>query len=231
MSLAIDEPSHDVKIIRSDNEKFRITYYESEKSTCRFDQSADGRLRISRHNERRWHFFFWGFNLKDHSTTIEIPASFIGDISIKQTSGDLRISGTKLKGDITATLTSGDVILSDMTAGRLDLVQTSGDLKLSDSTFADLSVQHTSGSIDVSRTQAESLRLSSVSGDIGGEEIRVTADVYVKTTSGDIEFSELTTAGTLSCHSTSGDIRLRSTACGDAEFSAVSGGIHAHIIG
>ena len=230
-SLAIDEPWQDVKIIRSDDDKFHITYYENEKSTCRFDRSDDGRLRISRHDEKRWHFFFWGFNLKDHSTTIEIPASFIGDISIKQTSGDLRISDIAINGDINATLTSGDAILSDVTAGRLDLVQTSGDLKLDTSTFTALSVQHTSGDIDITRTEAESLRLSAVSGDIGGEEIRAASDIYVKTTSGRIELSEIITQGTLSCHSTSGDTILKQTSCGDAEFSAVSGDIHAQIIG
>ena len=230
-SLAIDEPSHDVKIIRSDNEKFRITYYESEKSTCRFDQSADGRLRISRHNERRWHFFFWGFNMKDHSTIIEIPASFVGDINIKLTSGDLRISDIVLKSSVTATLTSGNAMLNHISADRLDITQTSGDLTLSDSNFAKISVQHTSGDIDITRTETESLRLSSVSGDIEGEELRATDDIYVKTTSGKIELSDITTAGTLSCHSTSGDILLKQTACGDAEFSAVSGDIHAQIIG
>jgi len=230
-SLVIDEPSHDVRILRSDDETFRITYYESEKSTCRFDQSADGRLRISRHNERRWHFFFWGFNLNDHSTVIELPASFTGNISIKQTSGDLRISGITLSGDITATLTSGNAILSDVTAARLDLTQTSGDLKLGGGSFESVSIQHTSGDIEITGMEANTLRLSSVSGDIDAESIRAAADIYVKTTSGKIMLSDVTTDGTLSCHSTSGNTILKQTACGDAEFSAVSGDIRAEIIG
>ena len=126
-AIRLSELSADVRFEKSFDDNLHITYYESEKVFYDIETASDGTLSILHHSNRKWYDFI-GFDFRDYTTVICVPDGFSGDISVKLSSGDLRITGFTLDGSLTAESTSGDVQMSDFTCtGDMKIQQTSGD--------------------------------------------------------------------------------------------------------
>lgn len=120
-AIRLSELSADVRFEKSFDDNLHITYYESEKVFYDIETASDGTLSILHHSNRKWYDFI-GFDFRDYTTVICVPDGFSGDISVKLSSGDLRITGFTLDGSLTAESTSGDVQMSDFTC--------TGDMKI-----------------------------------------------------------------------------------------------------
>ena len=230
-AIRLSELSADVRFEKSFDDNLHITYYESEKVFYDIETASDGTLSILHHSNRKWYDFI-GFDFRDYTTVICVPDGFSGDISVKLSSGDLRITGFTLDGSLTAESTSGDVQMSDFTCtGDMKIQQTSGDFEGQALSAASLSIKHTSGDIELDRLETEALSLTSVSGDIEVEAGRILSDCILHSTSGELSLSDTQIGGRLTCESTSGDIAAERISTEEAFLSSTSGDIHATLLG
>lgn len=232
-SIFLSDLSADVRFEKSVDSNLHITYYESEKTFYDIGTSSDGTLSVIYHSNRNWYDYI-GFHIdfRDYTTVISVPDGFSGDISVKLSSGDIRITGFTLDGSLTAESTSGDVQMSDfICTGNLKIQQTSGDFEGRKLSAASLSIKHTSGDIEIDRLVTGGLSLTSVSGDIEVENSEILADCTLHSTSGELSLSDTQIGGRLTCESTSGDIVAERISLEEAFFSSTSGDIHATVLG
>lgn len=232
-SLVFTDISRDIEITRSNDDKIHITYYESQKVSYSFEHTEDGTLTVTYYSSRKWYDYIGiSFRFSDIKTVIAVPDGFSGNISVKLSSGDLRITGFTLDGSLTAESTSGDVQMSDFTCtGDIKIRQTSGDFEGQALSAASLSIKHTSGDIELGRLETEALSLTSVSGDIEVEAGRILSDCILHSTSGELSLSDTQIGGRLTCESTSGDIAAERISTEEAFLSSTSGDIHATLLG
>lgn len=232
-TFVFQDSSHDVELIRSDDDKIHITYYESQKTGYTFELGDDGTLMVFYHSDKKWYDAIGiSFRYEERKTVVAVPDGFTGDISVKLGSADLEISGFKVCGSLTAESTSGEVQISDfICTGNIKIEQTSGDFEGKSLSASSVFIKHTSGDIEMERLDLGELSLVSVSGDIEVENIKVETDCTLHSTSGDISLSDAEITGLLTCESTSGDITAESVSLGEAIFSSTSGNIRAEIIG
>ena len=179
--IYLREGDADVLTIREYNE---LELKEDEISTVTV---TDGRIEVR--GKRRNGIEFQirlgrsGFRSVIGYTEIILPASYKGQLSLMTASGDIkREAALVLEKDFEASTSSGDIMLTDVTAENISLKCSSGDID-ADQLTGVTDIESTSGEITV-RNFVGGTKLKSSSGDIESESI--TGNARLVTTSGEI---------------------------------------------
>ncbi|MDR1735478.1 MAG: DUF4097 domain-containing protein [Oscillospiraceae bacterium] len=230
--LNISTSSQDIRIVATDASEFGIRHYGPS------DIKEDGLVRVSRDGDtlrvdlpdiRRVRLF--GIFIGSERIEVEVPRSWTegrvtarassGDIKVESefrwggaefgtSSGNLGISGSlTLREGISASASSGNVRVSDITAASADLKANSGDITAA-------------GTVEVSG----SFTAHTSSGDIELQGRISARDVIVETSSGDIDAQEVTAAG-FDMKTSSGSLSC-DTLTGGGQLKTTSGGIRVH---
>lgn len=222
--IYLREGDADVLTIREYNE---LELKEDEISTVTV---TDGRIEVR--GKRRNGIEFQirlgrsGFRSVIGYTEIILPASYKGQLSLMTASGDIkREAALVLEKDFEASTSSGDIMLTDVTAENISLKCSSGDID-ADQLIGVTDIESTSGEITV-RNFVGGTKLKSSSGDIESESI--TGNARLVTTSGEITVQHVD--GDVSAESSSGDIGIHKgsgartvmTTSGDIRLDGVDG--------
>lgn len=144
-----------------------------------------------------------GFRSVIGYTEIILPASYKGQLSLMTASGDIkREAALVLEKDFEASTSSGDIMLTDVTAENILLKSSSGDID-ADQLTGVTDIGSTSGEIAV-RNLVGGTKLKSSSGDI--ESGSITGNAKLVTTSGEITVQHVD--GDVSAESSSGAIGI-----------------------
>lgn len=227
--------------------------YEPEQSQLSAVEQSDGELTI-RGRGRSW-FSFFSVGFRGAYTEVYLPAALARDmeaLTVKTVSGDISSEiGLKIRDGFAVSTTSGDILFSEVQAGKIQASSTSGDMQL-DSAAAetlnlstvsgDMALKQACGKMKMSSTSGE-IRLSGLEGPLRASTTsgairlgQMAGDVSLSTTSGAIALGEV--RGDFDAESTSGDIRVESlegsfrmnTASGELSVSTASGFGTAHSV-
>ena len=187
--ITLDLSSTDVIIKPSASDDISITYLgpESQKNNPDIMVTVDqGELKIYQKDTRQFFFFNWNFSPK--VLEISLPQSYADEFVLKNSSGDLTVSGVYELSAFTSRLTSGDCSLEDIICSDFSLNSTSGDVSIGRLEAEDLSISLISGRAEIS-SLAGSGSISCTSGYIDIGLSKAAGDLSVKTISGDVELS------------------------------------------
>lgn len=177
---------------------------EGEKTTI---EEKDGVLLVrGKRRGKLIHFGFFGRDKNGGYVEVYLPDTWQGDLQVQTVSGDIFSQIDFCLGkeaDFQASSTSGDITLTKVEAGKIDVSSTSGDLRIEDA-GGDLQLATTSGEITLF-TGTGDCGISTVSGDIHVD--CLTGAFRFSTTSGEISAAEVKGGGKAS--TVSGDIRLQ----------------------
>ena len=244
--LEISETSNNVRILKSDDDKVKVTYAMSENFGYYLKQ-IDDTLIIEYDDFREWYEFFGLFSLKKQDLIVELPeetlekmtvTSVSGSITakdilsketqLKTTSGSVEAGGTV--GKLSVKCVSGSVQLNSNTAAEsVSVSTTSGSLRLSGDFGGDLSASTTSGDINFSGAFATDADISVASGDIEAQALYLKS-AKIKTLSGDVELKDVTCSNDMAIDTTSGDIELDLVDADNYDLSTTSGDIEARLL-
>jgi len=232
--IIIEDLNRDVVLVPSNDDKVNITTMENEDEYYEISMTDDGNLNIKFKEDHKWfEIFDFVFNFQDKILKVEVPSQIYGNVNVKSTSGDIKISDLKILGELKLKIVSGDIKANNLTvgdnvlmetvsgeinsfgvivSGNMEVYTTSGDLDINDViSLKDITLKTVSGEIDFSGIQGLEITLKTVSGDISGTLIGDpdTYTIEAKTTSGDINVPKSKEGNyEINAKTTSGDIDI-----------------------
>lgn len=166
----------------------------------------DGTLVIQVKDTRKWYHHI-GIHLGSPAITVYLPAGEYGDVSVKATTGDIRIRDLTAKA-IGLSVTTGDAELTDIACARLSLDTTTGSAKLKNVVAADsLKLHATTGDVTFQSCDAKHISVEATTGDVSGT-LRTGKIFDVQTTTGDIDIPSSTGEGECRIRLVTGDVKL-----------------------
>lgn len=204
--VKFDLIDQDVTIYHSEDESYKVEYFESEYDLVHVSVEGTTLLIKGRHKNRIF-FMNWKYkSSKVSSLTIYLPASFASEIEgsvtsgeinlddfslmkldLDVTSGEVNVTNTTVENLFQADITSGSVTLKNITTKKARLEATSGEIEIINSTIQEeLIVDITSGDLEVKSTFAKKVKASATSGEIVLINVE-TEEVDANVQSGDIE--------------------------------------------
>lgn len=222
-SLAVREPSKDVRILPWSENYTKVICYEAKKVTHRVEVEEDT-LKVTCDDRRSWFDCFGVWVNMDLETKIFLPEKQYRSLVVESSSGDLVVKDGLSFESAELRSSSGDIVFGSDVTGRLFCKSSSGELTLTGTTFGELEAKSSSGDIEMRSLTGGSVKASCSSGDISVEGLRV-GDTDFHSNSGTIHLSDSKT-GALRLATSSGDIRLSDTVAeGAANWESASGDI------
>lgn len=221
----LNTSSHKIYVTSTSGDKMTVRQYGSsdlsgdELFSINKDQGKvsveirDRRLRIS--------FFSW----RNDYFEIAIPSSWMGNVSLKTSSGGIRIEDSFNWGEISLNCTSGGInVASALQGTSVSIRSSSGGIRLHDDLRADkLDVGVTSGGMKAEYVEAKSINMESSSGGITINGAMKTDDLYLRVTSGGIK-TDVIDAGNFVIETSSGGAKITEL-IGQGNVKCTSGGI------
>ena len=169
----------------------------------------DGMLTVRAEDARAWHEHI-GIMGGHTYLRVYLPAKAYESLTVDVTTGDVTVGRDfSFSGDVTLSVTTGDVSLSASVQGDTRLDATTGDL-LVEGTHQALTVTTGTGDVKIRRSEIDALSVTTGSGDVTLEELTAAGTVRVKTTTGDQRISGIV-CGELDLDVNTGDVTLTDT--------------------
>lgn len=228
-NISIKNTAYDIILLPSEDKKCRVECMEEEKLYHTVEVVGDT-LTIEEVNKKKWfENIYFGFNPSNWSETtltVYLPKEEYKNLFLKTTSGDIYAERKFTFADAELYNTSGNVVMSEITADSITAKSTSGNVHISNSDVkTELFLKSTSGSTKLSNTKAGKITSESTSGSVSLKTAEVKDNVYADTTSGSIRFTDVK-ANDISVKSISGDAELtNSVSTGRLFAKTVSGDI------
>ncbi|OJU10299.1 MAG: hypothetical protein BGN88_01960, partial [Clostridiales bacterium 43-6] len=211
----------DIKLITTDVETVRVTYYDTYDNQFKASIS-NGKITVAEQN--KWTFFNlqWIKRLMDHdkdrdTILIELPKSAVlSQCELNTVSGNIQIATISTE-DLTAKTVSGSVKLNDTTAKNSVFKTTSGDINFRNCSINSIECDSVSGDFQLSSPQFDTMKLKTISGDMELQDLAGTEDDYAvsfKSTSGKLRINDNRSYGTtqgeksITAHTVSGDMTV-----------------------
>lgn len=228
--------SEDVSITASKDGMLHIRYLASDDAEyqTRTESGASGggdTLVFSRNGTLHSPRFSFGFHYdeEEYEVLVELPAGL--SLSILTGSGDVTVTDVSA-GVLAIAASSGDVTLQNCRiSGSCTVGTTSGELELENLTLsAEAHVESASGDLELSHVACEdSLSIFTTSGELELENLTVSGDTSVDVTSGDVSLSGCALSGDADLTATSGDISGSAVFSGDVTIQTQSGDIELNL--
>lgn len=194
--LSVELVPTDITIKESPDANVHVIIYGKKARQDKFSLNLQGgNLKISEKTK-----FCLGFCFFNEEVIIYLPKSFMKNIDLKTTSGDITIS-QDLNSNLDISSVSGDVYIKG--ANKIKGKTTSGDIEIDKALETELKT--TSG--DITLGQSGNIYASSVSGDIDINDLIVSGSAKIKTTSGDVEIDKINDAY-VETETTSGEVTI-----------------------
>ncbi len=185
-AISVNTDTADITFVPSGDSTCTVTCYEHKKELHSVTV-ADGTLKIELNDTRKWYEYI-GINFRTPKITVQIPEGQYGALTVKSSTGDVKIP-------------------EDFKFESIDIVQTTGRVECCSSATNVVKLKTTTGGIRVKGLTAGSLEISVSTGEIKVESTTVTDDIKLKSSTGETEFENVTCKNIESNGST-GDISL-----------------------
>ncbi len=187
-AIDIHSISDDVKLVKSEDGKTRIEYYDSKDGRIRYDiqrkyASADEKgkpeLFAKQKDDRKWYEYLLSFDFDsfndDRAVTVYVPGEEYDSLSLESVSGDVSAEiPLRIKNNVTLNSTSGNINAENQTAGvRSVYTSISGNVRIQNSASGDINASAVSGKVSLGKCTAKNgVIVGSISGNVNLEDIR-----------------------------------------------------------
>lgn len=240
VDVLVKKADFSVSITTDDIETAKLDLIYSKKAISDYSVS-DGTLSVTAKRNFPWNIF----NNEEGKIILTLPKKDYESISINSSSGDIKLSGFDLAGELKLDTASGDINLANvnaaslsvsvssgdveinrlMTTGDVSLHAASGDFSLDGIGAKALTISGTSSKIEVNKATLESVDIDTTSGDIELNETYTTDTVKIDTTSGAVDIERSNFAGKLTVETGSGDVHVTSSDAAELDLDTTSGDV------
>ena len=177
----------DVEFKRSEDGTCKVVSWES-KSYKHTVKTDDGVLKITSMENRKWYEFTM-FQFDSPKVTVYLPEESYQSLSIKVSTGDVKIPSGFCFDTIELTGSTGEV---ECKTGKADVV------KITSST----------GNIELSGTEAGQIRIQTSTGKVALSGITAKEWLKINTSTGNVSLKDVRSEGNMEVHTSTGDVKL-----------------------
>ena len=170
--ISVTTDTADLELILSDGESTSVVCHESAKATHRIE-ARDGTLFIELTDTREWYDHINIGFADSPKITVYLPAGMYGALSVKGSTGDVRIP-------------------SNLSFASMDIAVSTGDVSCQASADGDVKVKAGTGSIAVENMSAQALFLSVSTGDVTVSDVTVHGNMTVSVSTGKSRLTHVT---------------------------------------
>jgi DUF4097 and DUF4098 domain-containing protein YvlB len=221
--LSITSDTADIELVPSENGKVSVVCHEqtNQKHTVAVE---NGTLVVRLNDTRKWYEYI-GIHFGTPCITVYLPAGDYGVLTVKESTGDVKISKdfaferidvTASTGDVTVQASATDTIrvktdtgsirVEKLSAKALDLAVSTGKVTLSQITCeGDISIKVSSGKTELRDVICQSLTSSGSTGSLSLHHVIATEAFTIRRSTGDVRFDHCD-AATISVKTDTGDV-------------------------
>ncbi len=149
-------------------------------------------LEIKQHDTRKWYDYI-GINFGTEKITVSLPKGEYGVLSIKSSTGDIKIP-------------------EGLNFESVEIIESTGDINFASSASKDIKIRTSTGDVTLKNCSADSLDLLTSTGDISVSNVSVAEEIKTTVSTGDISMRDVTCGDYLSS-GTTGDTKLKNVVC------------------
>jgi len=242
--ISIRTSTADIQFLPSEDGTCDVICHEAEKRIHSVSVK-DGVLTIDETDTRKWHDYIEFFSFQTPKITIRLPKNVYGSLTIKQSTGDLQLTERITFGNVSITASTGDVLVSDVSAEEMKIsvstghitvrsvtcekgfsaTVSTGDTELTDLTCRSFCSEGDTGDITLKNVIAsEKLSIERDTGDVILDRCDA-AQIYITTDTGDVK-GTLLSGKVFHAHTDTGHVRVpEDTAGGKCEVETDTGDI------
>lgn len=215
--------TENIVFLPSDNSEIKVICYEQEK--LRHVVSVkNGTLVIELKDERKWYEHI-GINFSTSKLTIYLPNGKYGDLNVKSSTGDVKISGDLQFNIINVSLSTGSIKNSASASGSVKLRTSTGFISVENINAASLDLLVTTGDVKVLGANIEGDVIVKVStGDCKLTNVKCD-NVISGGNTGDLKMTNVIAEGTFAIKRSTGDVELRMCDANDIEITTDTGDV------
>ena len=203
-SITVITDTADITFAVSEDGKHYVICHEQEKAAHSVGVT-DGELVIQLVDNRKWYEHI-GIPFQAPKITVYLPRGEYGKLSIRASTGDIRLPKDFAFESADIAVSTGDIALFSSVAETVKLKTTTGKITVSNvHCTGDLSVQVSTGKAKISNVLCHSLTSTGSTGDITLENVTALEAFHIERSTGDIEL-ERCDAATLYLQTDTGDI-------------------------
>jgi len=204
-SITIDTDTADITLIKTDEEKCKVVCNESEK--VKYSASVDnGKLIIKETDERKWYEYI-GINVKSPVITVYLPNTEYDRLTIKNGTGDVKISEDFKLETVNISTSTGDISLKNAEAESIELSVSTGKITLTDvNCKGNVKLKSSTGKTKITSLKCENLTSQGNTGDISLNNVIATEIMSVSRSTGDVKL-EKCDAAEISINTNTGDVK------------------------
>lgn len=197
------------------NDAFDSILINVESADVRFEESADGSVKVLIHekenephsvsvhngklmifvNECAWYEDILSYYFGSESITILLPRESGVSLKAETDTGDVTLADTLLFGDVAIETDTGDVTVASEVSGLLSLTSDTGDVVLRNTMLSSAYIETDTGDIEISSVRfSGALGIETDTGDVDLNRSIVAGDVAIETDTGDVDFSRIDAA-------------------------------------
>lgn len=205
-NIQIDTDTANITFALSDDAKSKVVCYEREKVYHSVSVS-NGTLFIKTVDKRKWYDFIQ-IDFRSPTITVYLPYEELNSLSINEGTGDVKIPEnfsfnnidiSASTGDVNCRasaseklrikLSTGNILLENVTAGSLDLAVSTGKIEISSiACEGDISLKVSTGKSVMENVSCKNLVSNGSTGDISLKNVIATEKFDIKRSTGDVRF-------------------------------------------
>ena len=204
-SVHILSDTENVKLLPAEDGVCRIVSYNEKDITytATVEQSI---LKIRREDARKWYERI--FSIGEKTLTVYLPKREYNALTIEQDTGDVTIPADfHITGDLTLTLSTGDVDVRASVDGALDITASTGNVCVADTVCGTLDITASTGNVCVADTVCGALAVRVSTGDVTLTSVCCTNLLSTGNT-GDIRMTDVIANGLISLERSTGHVSM-----------------------
>lgn len=212
-NLTLESDTADIRFVKSDDGSCRVVCLEAqkEKHTVSVQNNT---LYIRLTDERKWYDYI-GINIGAPKITVYLPGEEYGAVTIKESTGDIEISGDFRFESVDIAVSTGDVTNFASVSGEIKIHASTGDIAVQNVSAGALNLKASTGKVNVTSVTCEgNMQIGVTTGKINMTDVVCRSFVSTGST-GDIFLKNVIAAEQLSVTRDTGSVKMEN--CDAAE--------------
>jgi DUF4097 and DUF4098 domain-containing protein YvlB len=227
-SISVVTKTADVDILPSDSTECKVILRDQKKLYHELSVN-DGVLTVKLIDTRKWYDMI-DINVGSQKITIYVPEGEYASLSLKGSTGDVKISEMIGFDAIDVALSTGDTLIEKSASASLSVKSSTGDIEITDSSAGDLSLLLSTGDIHAQNVQCErDVSVKLTTGDTSFDTLSCKSLISNGST-GSIKLKNALVAEKLSVERSTGDVKLEECDAGELEIKTDTGDVKASLL-
>ncbi len=205
--ISIDSRTEDITFLPSQDGKCTVMFYEQSKLK-HTAAVANGTLAIGVTDTRKWYDHLMFFTFDTPKITVYLPEADFGALSVRGSTGDIRIPEGFTFEQIDISASTGDVSCGASSSGRIRIRLSTGDIILGSLSAKELDLSVSTGRVEVAGVECE----GSVSLEVSTGRAVLSAvtcgDLSSEGDTGDLTMQDVVASGTITIERSTGNVKF-----------------------